>query len=57
MQRKTRVMTYEDQRNQVGTAALGDKPYKYPQYSVNFYHKGGLIPGSTFRPLLEKAKL
>lgn len=35
----------------VSTASLGDKPYKYPEYSTNFYHAGGLIPGSTFRPI------
>ena len=36
---------------------MGDKAYKYPEYSPNFYHhQGGLIPGSTFRPVPEKQK-
>lgn len=26
---------------------MGDKAYKYPEYSVDFYKSGGLIPGST----------
>lgn len=30
MQKKTRIPTYEDQRNYIGTSSLGDKSYKYP---------------------------
>ena len=35
---------------------MGDKTYKYPQYEPNFFKPGGLIPGSTFRPMPEKQK-
>lgn len=30
MQRKTRIGSYEEQRNGLGIASLGDKAYKYP---------------------------
>lgn len=50
MTRKKRLDGYESLRNNIGVASLGDKPYKYPEYSNNFYRDGGLIPGSTFRP-------
>lgn len=56
MQKKTRIPSYEDQRNYIGTSSLGDKSYKYPEYAPNFFHPGGLIPGSTFRPISEKQK-
>lgn len=56
MQRKTRVPDFESQRNNIAVASLGDKPYKYPEYATNFYKPGGLIPGSTFRPLPEHQK-
>lgn len=26
---------------------MGDKPYKYPEYSQDFYKSGGLVAGST----------
>ncbi len=28
---------------------MGDKAYKYPEYSPNFYQSGGLVPGSTIK--------
>lgn len=37
-------------RNSIAVTSLGDKPYKYPEYSSNFYHEGGLIVGSTHKP-------
>lgn len=51
MQQKLRITTFEDQRNYVGVASMGDKPYKYPEYEPNFFKPGGLIAGSTFRPM------
>jgi hypothetical protein len=33
---------------------MGDKSYKYPEYSPQFYESGGLIPGSTHQ--LRKAE-
>ena len=46
---KGRVVGIEAQRNYLGVNSLGDKSYKYPEYSSNFYHSGGLIVGSTNR--------
>ncbi len=34
-------------RNQLNVKSLGDKNYKHPDYSKNFYQDGGLIPGSN----------
>ena len=50
MQTKIRVPGLEEQRNKISSASLGDKAYKYPEYSVDFYKAGGLIPGSTIKP-------
>lgn len=47
MVRRARIEGLDQQRNNLGVATLGDKPYKYPEYSPNFYHPGGLIAGST----------
>jgi len=30
MQKKAKIPSYEEQRNFIGTSALGDKSYKYP---------------------------
>lgn len=30
MQTKARILTYQEQRNNLGVTALGDKSYKYP---------------------------
>lgn len=34
-------------RNGLPLIAPGDKNYKNPEYSNNFFQEGGLIPGST----------
>jgi hypothetical protein len=47
MKRKKKLNGPEMLRNRIGVASLGDKSYKYPEYSPNFYESGGLIPGST----------
>lgn len=49
MKRKGKFDTFVDFNNHP-SRALGDKNYKYPEYSDKFYHEGGLIPGSTIRP-------
>ena len=54
MQRKIRIYGLEPQRNDIPVKTLGDKPYKYPEYSSNFYHEGGLIAGSTQKPRINK---
>lgn len=56
MQRKARIYDFEKQRNNITVSSLGDKPYKYPQQAPDFYKPGGLIPGSTFRPLPDNKK-
>lgn len=50
MQKKIKNRELLGQRNQISVTTLGDKPYKYPQYSKDFYQTGGLIPGSTIKP-------
>ena len=49
MQKKIRIEGLEGMRNKISSAALGDKYYKYPEYSPDFYQAGGLIPGSTMK--------
>uniref|UniRef100_A0A0G4IF30 Uncharacterized protein n=1 Tax=Chromera velia CCMP2878 TaxID=1169474 RepID=A0A0G4IF30_9ALVE len=48
MQTKQRSWSYAEKRNLIGTAALGDKSYKQPEFCPGFYQPAGLIPGSTF---------
>lgn len=50
MQRKGKLSGLESMRNSLGVTAMGDKPYKYPEYEANFYKNGGLIVGSTHKP-------
>ena len=57
MQGKIRVPDLEHQRNKISSASLGDKAYKYPEYSADFYKAGGLIPGSTIRKRTSKDPL
>lgn len=54
MQRKVRINGLDPQRNNLPVKTLGDKQYKYPQYSANFYHEGGLIAGSTQKPRVNR---
>jgi len=44
---KKRTENMYDQRNGCGMQSLGDKIYKSPEFSTNFFHGGGLITGST----------
>lgn len=46
MNRKQRILTYEDRRNNVATVSRGDKYYKNADRERDFYKQGGLIPGS-----------
>lgn len=50
------MFDFESQRNNITVASLGDKPYKYPEQAPDFYKPGGLIAGSTFRPLPDHKK-
>ena len=36
-----------EQRNGLPMSSLGDKNYKHPDYTPNFFKEGGLIAGST----------
>ena len=44
---KKRVGTMYEARNGLQMAALGDKPYKAPEYQPGYFRDGGLIAGST----------
>lgn len=48
LQRKLRIDDMMGQRNGIPTRSLGDKQYRHPEYSNEFYKAGGLIVGSTF---------
>ncbi len=47
MTQKQRIKTIYEQRNGLPMASLGDKIYKNPDYSTDFFKDGGLIAGST----------
>ena len=36
-----------NQRNNIPLTSMGDKAYKYPEYSKDFYKEGGLMVGSS----------
>lgn len=55
MNRKQRVRTELDARNQIPAASKGDKFYKQADREPEFYAKGGLVVGSTMT-LKESAK-
>jgi hypothetical protein len=46
---KTRVKTLSEKRNYLPISSLGDKIYKHPDYSTDFFKGGGLVPGSNIR--------
>jgi hypothetical protein len=46
MNRKQRIPSYEDKRNNLASVSRGDKYYKNADRERDFYKKGGLIPGS-----------
>lgn len=48
MQEKIRINGLSKQRNLLPLASLGDKIYKNPEYSSDFFKGSGLIPGSNF---------
>jgi len=45
----------EDQRNMLDLRSMGDKPYKSPEYSSNYYRDGGIIAGSSHKLRQTKA--
>ena len=46
MNRKQRLLSHEQQRNDIPTSNKGDKYYREADRERDFYKKGGLIPGS-----------
>lgn len=42
-----RITNLYDQRNGLPMTSLGDKNYKNPDYTPDFFKEGGLIAGST----------
>ena len=52
MGKKGRIGEFYDKRNGLSAYSLGDKPFRYPEYSSNFFKEGGLVTGSTiaYRP-------
>ena len=49
MGQKGRLTDLGDKRNYLPISSLGDKIYKHPDYSTDFFKEGGLIPGSNIR--------
>ena len=49
LQEKTRVTDIQQKRNGIAVMALGDKSYKHPERSSDFYKSGGLVSGSSIR--------
>ena len=47
MNRKKRIKSLRQQRNNYRIGNNGDKTYKYVEYSPDFFKERGLIPGST----------
>lgn len=47
MGKKQRVDHFSRKRNLLPVRSLGDKIYKHPDYSSDFFKGGGLIPGSN----------
>ena len=47
MTQKLRIKSLYEQRNGLPMASLGDKIYRNPDYSTDFFKDGGLIAGST----------
>ncbi|KAL4468343.1 hypothetical protein ABPG72_010744 [Tetrahymena utriculariae] len=54
LQTKTRVEGLPQMRNQLDVRSLGDKAYRHPEYSSDFYKQGGLIPGATIQDKRQK---
>eukprot|EP01017_Pseudomicrothorax_dubius_P006017 TRINITY_DN11652_c0_g1_i2.p1 TRINITY_DN11652_c0_g1~~TRINITY_DN11652_c0_g1_i2.p1 ORF type:complete len:297 (-),score=67.37 TRINITY_DN11652_c0_g1_i2:4-834(-) len=46
---KKTILELETKRNGLSVNSLGDKPYKQPEYSHNFFKDGGLVAGSTHK--------
>lgn len=44
---KQRIYDLQKQRNGYRCKTPGEKPYSNPEYSVNFYKEGELVPGSS----------
>ena len=44
---KKRIFDLHKQRNSLNLVSLGDKPYKNPEYSFQFFKEGGLVPGAS----------
>eukprot|EP00825_Cyclidium_porcatum_P048775 TRINITY_DN828_c0_g1_i2.p1 TRINITY_DN828_c0_g1~~TRINITY_DN828_c0_g1_i2.p1 ORF type:complete len:303 (+),score=60.48 TRINITY_DN828_c0_g1_i2:351-1259(+) len=51
---KVRVSNLQKQRNQLPVLSLGDKPYRHPDYSSNFFKEGGIIPSANMEAKKKK---
>ena len=49
MGQKARLTDLYEKRNCLPISSLGDKIYKHPDYSTDFFKGGGLVPGSNIR--------
>lgn len=47
LQSKKRVGNLNQKRNELRVGSLGDKSYRYPDYSPDFFKEEGLVSGST----------
>jgi hypothetical protein len=44
---KQRIQSHLKQRNGLRCKTPGEKPYKNPEYSLNYFKEGELVPGSS----------
>ncbi len=51
---KLRIANMEKLRNGMPLTAPGDKNFRNPEYSVDFFKGGGLIPGSSTKPNMKR---
>lgn len=50
------MRTLDEKRNNLPITSLGDKPYRHPDYSSNYFKEGGLVPGSNIREKPKKTE-
>lgn len=54
--RKKRVTFLDQRRNSINSSTLGDKPYRSPEQSPNFFKLPGIIPKLSYSPPNKKLK-
>lgn len=51
------IHIYAFKHFRINLKSLGDKNYKYPEHTIDFFkQEGGLIPGSSIKPRGTKLK-